>query len=282
MDKQITDESQIAERNKRKERARLSMDALNNRPNQYELYAEVVFDQDHVVGSERLIPLRQGEILLAPGHLDPLFQLGLIEESELYKVSQNSLREGVQKAHKSEFRFKDTLTKALNPAAETFTLHKEADQVWGKVRLKNILRRDALQHPDIQTIFLHLLEQQTGSFALKSSLDIARRQFVHWSGNENASRAADIRQLIVDTEVDSRRKIQQELTIRDFLNFIHEFKPELEEVYTLNGETTFTDKIKKRLLHDLGMELDFVEQEDLLQKLLRETFTPPKTEAQSQ
>ena len=83
------------EQEARAERAKRSFDALSVREPQTEIYEGVTFAKDHVVGSERVIPLFKNELILAPGHLDVLFKLGVIQKEELFKVSQTPLLEGV-------------------------------------------------------------------------------------------------------------------------------------------------------------------------------------------
>lgn len=254
----------------RSARAKVSKDALSTRATQYELYADIVFPKDHIVGGPQAIPLQAGEILLAAGHLDPLYQLGLINKSELYKVSDTQLTEGLQTGSEHTITLRESINSLMNPDQSTLTLKKPADQVVAKVNIAEVLNREALTHPDVQTIFMHLLEQQTGSLGLSIVHQYARRKFLQLLKQPGFE--ADIRYLMTETEIDSRRIVRQLLAIRDVNQQIKASRPELADIYKLGGQKLFTERIDELLAKELGENVDQENVEDILQNMLKKTF----------
>ncbi|MBW7955487.1 hypothetical protein H3C66_02030 [Patescibacteria group bacterium] len=251
--------------------ARASFDVLSSRVLQYELYEGVTFPPEHIVGNDRMIPVKRGELILAPGHLDPLYQLGLVEDEELYKISQNTLREGIQRGTQTIVHFKDSLTKMFRPDEQrSVSLKKEEDLVFGKVKLASVLHRQALSHPDVQAVFLQLIEQQTGQLSLRFLFQLTQRELRELRkqpGNEEK-----IRQLRIDVEIACRRMLTQELSISDFVVMLRKQRPDMASIYKLDGKKLFVDNIEKYLEKDIGKNRTGIDEEKLIQRIMSELF----------
>lgn len=258
------------------ERAKLALaayEALSERTPQAEIYAAVTFESDHVVGSERSIPLLKNELILAPGHLDILYQLKIVQKSELYKVTQTSLREGIQSGADVLIAIKKNLRGAFDgtPTPTTIVAKKEPDVVFGKIDLSDILNRPVLNNPEILTIFLQMIEQQAGQISLTQLADHTRREYATLFAQPNPSARISI--LRTNTEILVRRIVSQKYALHNFLKVADFQRPEIKSIFKLDGERKFTDVIDASVLKDLGPNLDAYEPEVFVQAILKSIFT---------
>lgn len=260
------------EQQARAERAQRSLDALSIREPQQKIYESVTFPADHIVGAERTIPLFNNELILAPGHLDILYKLGVVHKDELYKVTQTSLREGVQYGMNSTVTFRGEL--ATEGGSNTMKLEKAKDLVFGKIDVSKILQREALSHPDVQAIFLQMIEQQAGTISLRFQVDLTRKLLSHLQKQPNSE--DEVRALRTESEIACRRIVMQKFALHKMLQTLPLYRPEMAEIYKLNGESLFVESIDAKVVQDLGTDPQKFDPEYYVQRIISSLFDQKK------
>jgi hypothetical protein len=239
-----------------------TLEMLQVRPTQESLYSNFVFDEDHIVGSYRGIPVEPGDLVLAPGHIDPLYQRGLIktiptesgamQSDELYKVSDSGLKEGLQKLVKTQFSIKNPQDKIDDPrAADSFSIKKNQDEVWGRIHLIDLLQRKEMSDSLSQTVLLQMIKQQLGVYSLAPLLEETRNKL---NMLQKVGSSAEIIALRKEVEKTLRTRLRQEITIAVFLKQLEGSYPDVKNIYSIEGTETLVSQIEKLLERDLGSQ----------------------------
>jgi hypothetical protein len=262
------------EQEARAARAKRADALIQQRQSQIDVYRSVTFPEGHVLGNERHIPLHPNEILLAPGHIDTLFTpLKLLEPRDLYKISQNTLREGLQKGYEARFHILDRLRSALSvlPSKDTEVItHKPDDTVFAKIDVQEILRRKAMDFEDTQTVFMNMMKQEAGNTSLRLFLQITLKEYEVMK--KKGATAHDVEQLKAEVEVKVRRIIMQQQSLYQLLKNIEQDRPELTRIYSSNGTETFYQQIERLVRSELGAHPDQISIDDTVRQFMRIAF----------
>lgn len=251
--------------------AQQAVEILRHRQPQEELYADVIFSPDHVVGSIRGIPVRSDELILVPGHLDPLFQRGLVYHAELYKVSDSEIRHGLQRGMKMVVNLQRVLLgQDAATDSETVVLRKEPDSVCAKLDLRTVLWRPELQHPQNQQLMMQMLEQQAGSMSVPLQVQIAKKEAAKLRQSTDSS--DKLSTMRTETEIGLRRMISQQLALLKFVDRVEEFRPEMAGLKKLNGKEKLVDRIRQFCQLSLGANWKELDPEQLIRQQLAVIF----------
>lgn len=273
----------------RAERARRVIQTFDRRPPQAEIYEAVTFPADHVVASERAIPLFDDELILSPGHIDPLYTAELIRKDELYKISQTSLREGLQRGFSQVIKVFDTVRTALRGDEEPVMVRtsKKPDAVVAKININSLLRRHELTFEDTQTLFMYMLKQEAGNTSLRGFVELSKKEYVYILKKLAKMKAspdvqhAEITRLRLEIENKVRRIIKKEIAFHKLLVLIAEEKPELMEIYNNTGTDTFYQETAREIRREVGSAPDKIDFEQFVKKVMDVIFpdspvTPPQ------
>lgn len=206
--------------------------ALEVRPPQVDIYSKVQFSSDHILPSAAEIPLTDNELILAPGHVDPLFILDVLKGNQLYSIIPEP---DIRKAFTHD-----------NSVLEGSIV----DTVFGKLNLKDALISEDLNHPEVNTIFLQMIEQQVGNLSVKELFEVSRREIHHFRTQPDAEKKIAV--LIAEVRNKIQRIVRQEVAGAGFIESLRLHRPRMSTLYKSDGKTLFVDSIQQKIVSDIG------------------------------
>jgi len=119
-----------------------------------------------------------------------------------------------------------------------------------------------------------MIEQQAGSISLRFQVDLTRRLLSQLQKRPDS--ADDIRILRTESEIAFRRIVTQKLSLQKMLQALPLYRPEMTEIYKLNGESLFVDSIDAKVVQDLGTDPQKYDPDYYVQRILTAVFGKEK------